>query len=67
MNRTPRPVAGSRRKAVANAYAAARRIEAAQVKARQHATTVSAVAQIAAARVKPKGPKRDSRGRFVKA
>ena len=66
MNRTPRPVPGSRRAAVANAYGAARRIEQAKIEARKKASAAAAMAQMAAGPVKKtKGPKRGPDGRFL--
>lgn len=72
MNRTPRPVPGSRRAAVANAYAADRRIKERDAIALKKRQTLSAMQQIAQAAdraraqaEKPKGPKRGPNGRFL--
>lgn len=62
MNRTPRPVPGSRKAAVYAAYTRAAQIEAAL----KHEAAVKAMNAIAAAPKPRKGPKRDERGRFVK-
>lgn len=63
MNRTPRPVPGSRKAAVYAAYTRAAQIEAAL----KHEAAVRAMQTVAAASApKPKGPKRDAKGRFVK-
>lgn len=62
MNRTPRPVVGSRRAAVAAAYARAAEAD----KARKHTEAIKAMHAVASVKPKPKGPKRDAKGRFVK-
>ncbi len=62
MNRTPRPVAGSRRAAVKRAYTLAAQVEADA----RHAAAVKAMQAVAAAPKPRKGPKRDAKGRFVK-
>lgn len=67
MNRTPRPVPGSRKAAVANAYGAARRIAERQAAEAKRRSALNAMAAVhAASQPKPQGPKRDAKGRFVR-
>lgn len=62
MNRTPRSV-GSTKAAVKAVFEITQRAEI----ARKRREALAAMAAIHGASVKPKGPRRDSKGRFVKA
>lgn len=63
MNNTPRPVPGSRRTAVANAYAAARRIAERDAAATKRRSALSAMAAVHAA--SQKAPEYTSAGAVI--